>query len=520
MNSIINTVIKLWYPEKYVFQKWWFKGRYDKKSKNQIENALLKLEPLVENSINFWNKNAKSCLAGILYYDQFYRHIQKNTKKHSLLSINLCFYCIQKKWIPISPHYLVFFLMPLRHSNNKYLINFSKEIICFMHQKENSLYYTKFLKASSKIIKCEDSLLKNDNTWLNYFIKYNSILCNKINYEYNNDTGWIFTSIAWKYFMQFIENRRLENCNKSIIISLSGGVDSMVFLYLCQIYKNINNNFKFGIVHINWNQRKESEEEFKFLKKYLEINNIDSIFENITHISRKKDRKEFESKGRKIRMELYKKAIKIWNGDSVFLGHHMGDIRENIFTNSIKGENFLDLGKMKIIDYQENVCLCRPFLKIDKEDIYMIAKKELIPFFKDSTPKWSNRSKIRDHIFPEIEKYFGKTYKKGFERMADQSFEYGDIILKNIVNPYLKKIIKKDSKTYRLPYNSTFNLSLYKLIFEKLFHSIDKSKIKIKSIESWYYNNIEKQKYNKFNLSKECTILLDKKLQFLLIQFL
>ena len=59
------------------------------------------------------------------------------------------------------------------------------------------------------------------------------------------------------------------------------------------------------------------------------------------------NRQLFEDEGRKIRFNIYKEVIMKTNGDSVFLGHHSGDIIENVFTNMVRGLNYLHLGKME-----------------------------------------------------------------------------------------------------------------------------------------------------------------------------
>ena len=70
----------------------------------------------------------------------------------------------------------------------------------------------------------------------NYYTDYKDILCNEIEYEYEKNEMWIFNSNAWKCFINYIKNRDIH---KTLIISLSGGVDSMVFLYLCILCNSI-----------------------------------------------------------------------------------------------------------------------------------------------------------------------------------------------------------------------------------------------------------------------------------------
>ena len=80
----------------------------------------------------------------------------------------------------------------------------------------------------------------------------------------------------------------------------------------------------------------------------------------------------------------------------------------------LNGNHLLDLGKMKYEANISDVLIVRPFLKINKLNIYDIASKYKIPFFKDTTPEWSNRGAIRNNIFPSIEARYPTPFISSF----------------------------------------------------------------------------------------------------------
>jgi tRNA(Ile)-lysidine synthetase-like protein len=348
---------------------------------------------------------------------------------------------------------------------------------------------------------------------------YNDILDSDFKYNLNNNKNWIYSSIGWNYFIHFIKNRNLDTGDKTLIISLSGGVDSMVFLYICKVYNTINNKFKFRAVHINWNQRKDSIRESEFLEKYTKENDILYHFLNINDLSREINRETFEKTSRQIRFDLYKKLINEYNGDSVFLGHHSGDIIENVFTNIIHGSHFIDLGKMTTESIINDVLIVRPFLSINKSDIYEIAMNLNIPFFKDSTPLWSNRGAIRNKIFPEIEKQFGKRFETGLLNTANKSKELGEMIQICLIEPYLKKTIKISDNSIIMPFEKTYPISFYEIIFEKIMHSLNKSKIRNKTIKSWYNYISYTSNWKKYSLGKTYSIKLDSNPSLMIFEF-
>jgi len=345
-----------------------------------------------------------------------------------------------------------------------------------------------------------------------FSLQYQDILCNnKLKYDNNSDIDsidYIYSSPVWYSFITFIKNRRLDTGKKTIIISLSGGVDSMVFLYLCILYRKQNQLFKFGSVHINWNQRDESEHEAHFIQDYLNENNVLYYFENVTHLFRK-NRTVFEIEGKKLRFNLYKKVIEKWNGDSVFLGHHKGDIIENVFTNLITGNHLLDLGKMKYESKIHDVLIVRPFLEINKSDIYDIASKYNVPFLKDTTPLWSNRGALRHSIFPVIGKHFGNRFETGLLNTAQKSRELGDMIDVCLITPYMSSIEYISKTQIRLPYKNTYPLIFYEIVFERLMYSHHKSKIRTKTVGAWYKYAINNVNWKPYSICKDCQLILD-----------
>jgi tRNA(Ile)-lysidine synthase TilS/MesJ len=119
-------------------------------------------------------------------------------------------------------------------------------------------------------------------------------------------------------------NSICNNLNtKNIIISLSGGVDSMVLTTILQ-----KSGFNIVGIHINYNNRVESKHEERFLREWCKFNEIklyvNSLSENIKRGNMK--RSDYESETKEIRLNFYKKIMKEENIDYVLLAHHKDDI--------------------------------------------------------------------------------------------------------------------------------------------------------------------------------------------------
>jgi tRNA(Ile)-lysidine synthase TilS/MesJ/uncharacterized protein (DUF924 family) len=187
------------------------------------------------------------------------------------------------------------------------------------------------------------------------------------------------------------------------IVSLSGGVDSMVCSYILHLL-----GIKFACVHINYMNRAECAEEERFLRYWCEyIIRVPLYVRQIREINRPQCmangfRDLYESYTHNVRFDTYVNV-----GEFVMLGHNHDDTVENTLTNLAARSHYDNLLGMR--EYMEQthrdepLKLLRPLLGVSKSEIYQFAEQFTIPYFVDSTPKWSQRGKIRDIVRPAIQ---------------------------------------------------------------------------------------------------------------------
>jgi tRNA(Ile)-lysidine synthetase-like protein len=199
------------------------------------------------------------------------------------------------------------------------------------------------------------------------------------------------------------------NKHSKLCVSLSGGVDSMALLHSLQEYQTKTKGFKsvFQIkeitaVHINYNNRITCDEEVRFVQWYCEILNIPLEVRHITEMHRNRDssRAHYETLTRDIRFEMYKKQ-----NCPILLGHNHEDCIENILSNIASKRKFENLKGMAKVSIEKDVSIRRPFLDISKTEIIKYSNDKCIPRLPDSTPVWSRRGKLRDHVIPVLQKY-------------------------------------------------------------------------------------------------------------------
>jgi tRNA(Ile)-lysidine synthetase-like protein len=233
---------------------------------------------------------------------------------------------------------------------------------------------------------------------------------------FQNAVGSTRKPFVFKSPVSVLDRFRVDNNGARFLVSLSGGVDSMVCAsYMCDWPECV------GAVFINYNNRTECPEEFTFVKEWCVKLGLVLYAKTIKEINRPRCmrhnlRELYETYTKSVRFACYKHAwhageagdTKGCNGTpNVIMGHHKGDQVENCLTNILSGSKFNDLLGMDDRREVDGVSLVRPLLPIDKAEIVAIAEQNGIPHLPDSTVSWCSRGKIRDNVLPGIEAWCG-----------------------------------------------------------------------------------------------------------------
>jgi len=427
--------------------KWWFSKT------EKIDNYIInKYEYLLDLETNITQYNF---LSYIVLYDQIPRHIFRNQDANHIILYFL------NKAIGIIDTYKnqannlniiewTFFMLPLRHTNTKdnilYVLNeawnyksLPKEFIIATYKKAN------FKEELNQKI----SFIFNNNV-LDYNPK------EKINLNFGN---------------QDLENHNFNLIEKYIknigIISLSGGVDSMVCLiYSMIIYPNID----WICVHINYKNRGVADDEADFIANFCYKHNIKLYVREINEINRNKCmnmREIYEEYTRKVRFNTYKAVC---NNPVVILGHNKDDSFENILTNITYNLKYNNLKGMDEYSVCDNITFLRPLLNVSKNDIYKFAQKHNIPYVKNSTPEWSQRGKIRNNIIPVLNNW-DKRVIPGLFNLSENIHDMY-LIMESNVNIIVNKF-KKNDNSYELvlSHNELINY-LHKLIWKDIIYKL------------------------------------------------
>ena len=497
-----------------------------------IESTSYIYESYKKNPLFFDNK---TIIAYIILLDQISRHFKRvydtnidivEFSRKAVNFSNILLYNNKQDIFTIDE--LSFIYLPYRHLKD---IDKIYEIV--------SIYIELYEKANTEDkLKCRRYL----QATLNNIYKDINLLSMKINkrvksWEYINkdilDPRCLEDNKIVSVVSPIIhENMRNEieklKDGSTIIVSLSGGVDSMVALYLCKYIKDTYNSNKIKniiAIHINYNNRTHSGDELDFVNYYCNKLGIKLYLRTIKEISRNNClhnglRDLYEDITKNIRYDMYRLNIKN-DRTYILLGHNKDDCFENVITNILNKSNYNNLCGMEVLKEIEGMMFWRPLLSIEKRHILDCANINKIHYLYDSTPTWSVRGKIRDTVRPSL------LLLKNNEGIEDNStidsFFYlrdyisntqdifNELIIKNLISK-IKYMDAENSRKYITEYSKTEMLSLKYIVIAKIFFSKLNIRYSHKAIKDFCeyigtFDTLSKaQQGRKFILSKSCII--------------
>ena len=309
---------------------------------------------------------------------------------------------------------------------------------------------------------------------------------------------------------EIIVKKLKEYCEKSgkttFIISLSGGVDSMV---IATIIKHLGYSVIAG--HINYNNRPETLQEERFIREWCSEIDIKLYIKSIKNLKRNNCKRDYyESSIRKIRFEFYKEILEQEKLSSIILAHHKDDVVENIFANVSRGRNILNLKVMESVSKIDDVVIERPLIEYYKNDIYDFAHRYQVPYLKNTTPKWSVRGKYRNEILPKVEETFGNNFKNNLYDVAQQADDWSSLIYSNILTPFFHTInYGENSFNFYIDDYINYPLAFWRVAFMNIFHKYGYSCLTKKAIMQ-LKDAIDNLKPNNIALSNKLTAKIKK----------
>ncbi|MCV9389451.1 tRNA lysidine(34) synthetase TilS [Reichenbachiella ulvae] len=244
-------------------------------------------------------------------------------------------------------------------------------------------------------------------------------------------------------FQQFIQKHQLFSNTDSLLVAVSGGVDSIVICHLLQEMSQ-----KFAIAHCNFQLRGEEsdkdEELVKSLADQYQVPFHTIRFETGSVAEQKKISTQMAA--RELRYDWFEQLMNTHAYGYLVTAHHSNDLLETALFNFTKGTGIAGLRGIK----RKKDKVIRPLSFASKKEILHYAKAHKLIWREDASNESNkyHRNRIRNLVIPELKKInpgLEKTYAQNQER-----FESLELLLKSRTQSILKKFSSVKNDVHKL----------------------------------------------------------------------
>ncbi|MBK5203414.1 MAG: tRNA lysidine(34) synthetase TilS [Prolixibacteraceae bacterium] len=279
----------------------------------------------------------------------------------------------------------------------------------------------------------------------------------------------------YESFKKYLRDTNLFFPEDKIILTVSGGVDSMVMLYLFQKME-----YTFVVAHCNFHLRgEESDGDEKFVREYCDKNNL-KVF--VKHFDTRGYASEngisIEMAARNLRYDWFSQLLKELSFTWIATAHHQDDLLETMLINLSRGTGIRGLTGIAV----KSGNIVRPMLFVNRHQILQFSERENIPFRNDSSNDdiYFQRNRIRHIILPAFDK-LNPLFRKNALRTAG-ILDDTETIFKQKIEEEKRNIFEYEGQSVHIPIRSLEKLNpLSTYLFEFLrpygFNSIQVDEI-------------------------------------------
>ena len=225
-----------------------------------------------------------------------------------------------------------------------------------------------------------------------------------------------------RQFKNFIYQNELFSISDSILLSVSGGIDSMVMTHLFEL-----SEYDYAIAHCNFKLRgKESDEDALFVENFAKKNKVKfytTYFDTKTFA--KQHKISIQMAARQLRINWFESLLSEHGYKYYATAHHQDDQIETFIINLMRGTGIS--GLHGIIPRQER--LIHPMLFAERKDIEKFASDNNILYRVDCSNLRSDylRNKIRHRLIAVIKEIcpeYNKVFSENIERFRQAEMIY------------------------------------------------------------------------------------------------
>ncbi len=249
-----------------------------------------------------------------------------------------------------------------------------------------------------------------------------------------------FNPVMLNLFNRYIASNQLFTKDNTIIVTVSGGIDSITLLHLL----TKSNVKRLAVAHCNFHLRgKESDEDEQFVRSLAESYGLPFFG---THFDTEKYASEqkisIQEAARELRYRWFEEVRTKKGYDLIAVGHNKDDSVETFLFNLMRGTGTDGLAGIK----PKSEKIIRPLLFATREDITTFAHKNQLAFREDSSNQSDKyaRNFIRRQIIPLLRQVNPKAMEHVFS--ASQKINEINEIATETIRDFTNRIVLQQGK--------------------------------------------------------------------------
>ena len=202
---------------------------------------------------------------------------------------------------------------------------------------------------------------------------------------------------------EFIRKEELLLHGDSLMLAVSGGVDSMVML---DLFARLAPewNFQLTVVHVNHQLRgAESDSDEEFVRQTAARHGIPFVcrrfdtarFAKESHLSK-------QEAARRLRYQYFSELHEVSDGAKILTAHQANDNAETVLLNALRGAGVRGLSGIPV---RRELYIVRPLLFAYRSEIEAYAREHEVAFREDSSNQSLEyrRNLLRTMVFPQLQ---------------------------------------------------------------------------------------------------------------------
>lgn len=238
-------------------------------------------------------------------------------------------------------------------------------------------------------------------------------------------------------FINFIRDNHLFNQADTVLVGVSGGIDSVVLLDLLN-----KTGFSVAIAHCNFRLRGVESDDDERLVNDLAIKYDAPLFKTSfdTVAYAQENKISIEMAARDLRYQWFEMIRATHHFDCIAVAHHRDDQLETFFLNLTRGTGLTGLTGMR----PANGKIVRPLLFASREEIEQYRNEYFLDFREDSSNQSLDyhRNKIRHTLLPVMET-LNPSFREGLIRTMSYLEDISKICDRAIRQAWERVVLRK-----------------------------------------------------------------------------